>query len=175
MNSEILSKIRNRLKKQLEDKKIIDIILFGSIVKGKSNPSDIDIAVISEENPKINLKEFHISYLKPIDFIKNPPTIVTTLLREGYSLKNKKFLSENLRFENRVLFSYNLTELPPSKKVQIVNFLRGKNKNKGLIEENGGNWIANQVFIIPIENENLIEKFLLNSNVHFKKSFVLIH
>lgn len=172
MNSEILSKIKTKLKEIITNKEVLDVILFGSVVKGKSEPRDIDIAIISEDELNISLKGFHISQVKPKEFFINPPTIITTLLREGYSLKYKKYLAESLRFENKVLFYYTLEGLNPSEKVRAVNFLRG---DKGIIQENKGVWLANQVFTIPIESENLIEKFLINSKIKFKKSFVLMH
>jgi len=175
MNSKIISLTRNKLKKYLNDKEIIDIILFGSVIKGKSIPNDIDIAIITDKDYKINIPNFHISLIKLKEFFKNPPSLVHTLFREGYSLKNKRFFSENYKFSNKALFKYELSNLEASKKVKIVYILRGKNKDKGLVKENNGEWIANQVFIVPIGNESFFEKFFLKSEVKFRKFYVLIH
>src|SRR3989344_2972416 len=131
MKSENLLKIKNKLKKYLADKEIVDIIVFGSAIKGKVEPRDIDIAVIG--NKKIEIQgDFHVSYLKTEDFFVNQPSIVTTLLREGYSLKNKKPLSESLRFQSRALYRYELSSLSNSQKVKIVNVLRGLRGSKGM-------------------------------------------
>ena len=46
-----LSLIKNKLKSLLLDKEIIDIILFGSSIKGKLIPRDIDIALILYKKP----------------------------------------------------------------------------------------------------------------------------
>ncbi len=175
MNSKIISQIKNKLKSLFKEKEILDIILFGSTIKGKISPGDIDIAIISNNkiNPKI--KGFHISGISPEEFFKNPPTLITTLLREGYSIKNNKFLAENLNFKNKVLFTYNLSNLKPSKKVQIVNILRGKNKLQGIVEKNKGEWLANQVFTIPINSEHLFNKLFQNLNIKHTKNYVLIH
>ncbi len=175
MKSEILSKARHDLKGYLKNKKITDIIVFGSAIKGKTMPRDIDIAVIAEEKIEINVPGFHTSNITAKDFFVNPPSIVNTILREGYSLRNDKNLSEVLNFNSRLLFSYYLEGLSSSQKVRAVNFLRGKNKEKGIIEENGGEWLANQVFILPIEAGYVIEQFLINSRIKFKKSYVLMH
>ena len=164
MNSKILLLARNKLKKYISDREILDVILFGSAVKGKASPSDIDVAIITEKNIKENIDNFHISFLKSSDFFKQY-SIIHTLLREGYSLKNKMPFSEVYKFQSRALFIYELKELSPSEKVRIVNILRGKNGNKGnkgMVVENNGKWLANQVFIIPVENENIFEKFFLN-------------
>lgn len=173
MNSRILW-VKNKLKKYLKNKDILDIIVFGSAIKGKENPGDIDIAVITEKEFKANLLGFHVSVLKPEDFFK-PISLLHTLLREGYSLKNEKSFSELYKFSNKVLFKYELISLNPSSKVKVVNVLRGKNKEKGMVEENSGEWISNQVFLSPLEKEYLFESFFLNMKVKFNKFFVLIH
>lgn len=173
MNSKI-TLIKDKCKKYLKNKEIIDIIAFGSFVKGKSSAEDIDIAIITKEDMTLNIPGFHISVLKPEDFFK-PISLSHTLLREGYSLRNNKPFSEIYRFSSRVLFIYELSNLKPSKKVKIVTALRGKNKNKGIVDENSGEWLANQVFIVPVDKSYVFEKFFLNMGVKFKKFFLLIH
>ena len=108
MNSKILL-IKKKLDKLLKDKEILDIILFGSFVKGKSLPNDIDIAIVTDKEIKPELAGFHISIIKPEEFFKNPPSIVHTLFREGYSLKNNKSVAELYRFSSNILFVYELS------------------------------------------------------------------
>ena len=175
MSLETPSKYKRDLKEYLKDREIVDIVLFGSAIKGKALPNDIDIALITNKERIKEKQGFHISIIKPEEFFKNPPTIASTILREGYSLKHNRFLAEGLRFQNRVLFSYELKDMTPSLKVKIVNVLRGINKNKGIVEENKGEWLANQVFVVPIENSDIIEKFFLNFKVKFRRSYILMH
>lgn len=175
MKSEILS-IKNKLKRFLENKEILDIIIFGSFIKGSLSPKDIDIAIITDLKSINKFPDnFHVSILSPKDFFINPPTIINTLLREGYSLKNDKSFAEIYKFSNKVIFNYSLTSLKPSDKVRMVNILRGKNKETGMVKNNMGEWLANQVFIVPVGNEHIFEKLFLNFKVKFKKSFILIH
>ncbi len=169
-----ITPLKNKLKKYLKDKDIIDIILFGSFVKGKQSPRDIDIAIITKKDVQINISGFHVSVLKPEDFFKSL-SLINTLFREGYSLKNNKPFSELYKFSSRVLFVYELSGLKPSKKVGIVSLLHGKNDGLGMVEENSGEWLANQVFIVPVNKDYIFEKFFLNMKVKFKKSFLLIH
>lgn len=177
-----LSLIRNKLKPLFLEKEIIEIIVFGSAIKGKPSPGDIDIAIILHEKPSQQLlkkissfKEFHISILTAKEFLVNSPSIVHTLIREGYGLKNNKFLAENFRFSNKILYNYSLTSFPASMKVKIVNILRGKKGEKGIVENNEGKWLANQVFIVPINSEKLFEEFFNKFSIKFTKSYVLIH
>ena len=174
MNSKI-SSLKNKLKPLLKNKQVIDVIVFGSFVKGKVSPNDIDIAIISKEKVDFSLNGFHISQIKPEDFFINTPTLVTTLLREGFSLKKNKSLAETLRFTNSVLFVYNLTGLNNSEKVKIVKALKGNKKSGGMVREPGGEWLANQVFLAPINSEHLFDKFFLAHKVKYKKNYVLIH
>ena len=162
------------MKKYIGDKKVIDIIVFGSFVKGKEVPNDIDIAIISNEKFEIDIPNFHVVFLKPLDFFNNPPSLVHTLFREGYSLKNNKYFSEIYKFLSKVLFRYELKNLNASTKVKIVNMLRGKGGN-GLVKENSGDWLANQVFIVPVGNENIFERLFLNFKIKFNKFYLLIH
>src|SRR3989344_6564248 len=118
MNSKNLSEIKNKLKSILKDKRVIDVVVFGSAVKGKIIPRDIDIAVISDEIFREDISGFHVSSIKPRDFFHNPPTIATTLLKEGYSLKENKPLSEILRYKSKILIIYNISKLNGNEKVR---------------------------------------------------------
>ncbi len=168
-------KIKNKLKKLLKNKEIVDIIVFGSILKGKAVPRDIDLAIITEKDVNLSMEGFHISTIKPSELFINTPTLAHTILREGYSIKNDKPLAEVLRFKNKVLFTYSLQDCNPSKKVRIVTVLRGKNKTKGMVEENNGTWLARQVFTVPSQSEYIFEQFFINFAIKYTKNYVLIH
>ena len=102
MNSKNLSKIKNKLKSLIKND-ILDIIIFGSAVKGKLNPNDIDIAMISNKKDietKLNEK-FHISMITFEDFFTKPIPLINTLLREGFSVKHNKPLSETFNFQKK--------------------------------------------------------------------------
>lgn len=175
MNSKTLTSIKTKLGKHLKNEKILDIILFGSFAKGNENPSDIDLAFITKEKIKLDDPNLHIAILSPEDFFNNPPTLINTLLREGYSLKNNKPFAKSFNFSSKTLFNYKLSSLNPSLKVKIVNALRGRKGEKGLVLENKGEWISNNVFIVSTSNENLFEKFFLNFKIKFQKRYILIH
>ena len=106
MNLEILSLAKNKLKKFIQDKEIEEVLLFGSAVKGKADPNDIDVALITKKEIKPEIKGFHISIINPEDFYKNPPSLINTLMREGYSLKKNAPLAEKYGFINKLLFTY---------------------------------------------------------------------
>jgi predicted nucleotidyltransferase len=181
-NSKLILLASKKLKSLLSSKEIIDIIIFGSAVKGKVIPRDIDIAVICHTKPSkqlqkklAKLKGFHVSILTVKDFFTRPAPFITALFAEGYSIKNKKPLAEHFGFLNRVMYCYDLSSLAPSQKVRIVNILRGKKREAGLIEKNKGEFIAKQVFVVPPEADKLFEAFFGNFKIKYKKWFLLMH
>ncbi len=169
-----LSEIKKELKIYLKDKEVYDVVLFGSFVKGKINPNDLDVAIISDKILE-EVEEFHISFIKPQDFFINIPSLVSTLFKEGFSLKHNRSFSEIYGFKNRVLFSYDLSSEKKSKKVKIVNFLRGRGEVGGLVQDQGGDWLGNGIFIIGLDKDYLFEQFFLNNKIKFKKSYLLMH
>lgn len=175
MKSEIIQKARSKLSKLLKDKEVIDIILFGSAIKGKANPNDIDVCIITNKEQSMDINGFHISQLTPEELISGGLTLPNTLLREGFSLKHNTAFADLFRFKNKILYTYSLTSLNPSKKVQMVNILRGRNKNNGLVLESKGEWLSNQVFTIPLDSEYLFDKLLSNFNIKYTKNYILIH
>jgi len=172
--SKSLSEIKKELKEYLNNEKVLDVLIFGSYIKGKTSPSDVDIAIITEEKLKEN-PGYHISFIEPKEFFEKIPSIVNTLLKEGYSLKSNRFLSENYGFKNKTLFNYNLSGIPESNKVKIVNFLRGNKKSRGIVEQNKGEWLSKGVFTSDIDKDYLFENYLLENKIKFKKYHLLIH
>jgi len=175
MNSKIISQVEKTFKKEIENKEILDIVIFGSAIKGKAAPNDIDIAIITENKFDKKLDGFHISIINPRDFIVNPPSLINTLLREGYSIKNKSKFSESYNFKSKVMFIYDLSKFDNSLKVKIVNILRGKNKQMGFVEQNEGEWLSNGLFLVNSEESYLFEKLLSNYKIPYKKNYILIH
>lgn len=172
MNSKLFW-VEKKFKPHLEKKEILDIIVFDSAFSEKEVSSDIDVTIIAKENIKISVPGFHITLLASKDFFKQN-SLFHKLFKEGYSLKNGEYFSEIYKFSNKILFKYDLVSLSPSLKVKVVNILRGKNKEKGMVEQNSGEWLSNQVFFVPIEMGSLFEMFFLNMKVKFSKFSVLI-
>jgi predicted nucleotidyltransferase len=175
MNSKELLKIKNRISSLLKNKEIEDVILFGSYAKGRESAGDIDILILSDKDIKKEYKGFHLTTMSIRELFMKFPVMINTVLKEGYSLRYNRKIAEYFKFSNKVLFSYDLSGLNASEKVKIVNILHGKNKEKGMVEQNGGEWIANRVFIIPPESGNVFEKFFINFKIKFNRRFLLMH
>jgi len=170
-----LSKISEDFKSLIKNKGILDVIIFGSYIKGKVIPEDIDIVIITSERIEFEKEGYHISLLSFEDIFSKHHTLFNTLLREGYSLKYNKNFSELYSFKNKSLFNYGLSGLTNSNKVKVVNLLRGNRNQEGYIKEKKCEWVANNVFICPIESDNFFDKLFLNFNIKYTKKYLLIH
>ena len=150
--------IAKRLKPLLKNKKIIDIIIFGSTAKGKVRPADLDLAILADEEiDKLSLREktsvlfskpVHLQFVTLRDY---DSFFLVTLIREGYSVKHGSYLSEIYKLKPVVLYKYDLRRLTPSQKVL---FLRGLSKFN-VIEK-----VANRMVLVPTSISGEFESFL---------------
>src|SRR3989344_4298189 len=183
----ILKKLKRYLISEKE-KLIFDIVLYGSIMKGKTAARDIDILVIFLEGDlrqrldtiqgiknrlkkktdgNIDIKQILLKELFSPEFLAR-----TGILLEGFSIfKNKKFC-ETFGFSSYPLFWYSLKELNHTQKVKFNYILAGRNQ-KGMIKHLGGKRVAGGVIKIPIENSLELEEILKKNNINYNKKNML--
>lgn len=160
--------LKKSLKKFLTKYEVEDIIVFGSFVKDKFKPQDIDIAIISQERNLSLIGEIssglpekvHIEVLSPKQIYKT--RLGLSIISEGFSIKENKFLREIVGIKPKKIYSYDLKELTPSEKRQFhralkehLNKIKGKRLGAGSI-------------MIPIEKTGFFEDFLDRWNLKFK-------
>lgn len=156
--------LTQKLKKVLKKHKdIVDIIFFGSTVKGKLKAADLDVAVISTGQLERKTIKDEIEQLlqKKIDLqittIKEYDQFIwITLLREGYSVKHQQYLYEVLKIKPVVLYKYSLKPLGASKKVMFERAI----KNFEGIEK-----LSNRVVLVPIKISGEFNDFLRNWDI----------
>ena len=158
-----MKQLAKRLKNLLKNKKIIDLIIFGSIAKNKIEANDIDIAVILKDSVDKNTlkesigklinKKIHLQLVNINDYDK---FLWLTLIKEGYSIKHNKYLFEVYKIKPVVLFKYGLKQLPVSKKVMFERAI----KNFKNIEK-----LSNRVVLVPIKLAGEFSYFLRNWNI----------
>lgn len=170
-------------------KEIVDIILYGSLVKGKAAPRDIDIMVLFLEIPlkdrleitqslknilKKHFENVDVKSMNMLDFFDVSFLARQSILIEGISLIKNKPLSELLGFESFVIFTYNLSNLIQNEKIKFNYALNGRNKIKGVLQLSEGISLGKGVVQIPIKNSVSFEEFLQKWDVKFKKRNSLI-
>ncbi|MFH1849360.1 MAG: nucleotidyltransferase domain-containing protein [archaeon] len=165
-----------------KNKNIFDIVIYGSIAKGKETPNDIDIVVVflsgslrqrmdrlqeikqkARKFDKLDMKQILLHELFSAAFMAR-----TGILEEGISVfQNRKF-SETLGFRSYTLFSYSLKGLSHSEKVRFNYLLAGRTV-KGIINQLKGERIVNGAVKIPVENtlvfEDILKRYRISYNI----------
>lgn len=158
-----MRQLAKKLKNLLKNKKILDLVIFGSVAKNKIRANDVDIAVIlkdavdknslKESIGKVLNKKIHLQFLSIENYDKS---LWLTLIKEGYSVKHNKYLFEVYRIKPVVLYKYSLKQLPISKKVMFERAI----KNFKNIER-----LSNRVILVPVNLSGEFADFLRNWNI----------
>jgi len=175
---------KNKIKTWIKKNKVPDVIIFGSYVRYKDNPRDIDLCILiknEQEKDSLELIEllknklderFQINIITEHELI-NGNTLSKTLFSEGISIKKNRKFAENIGFKPKSLFKYSLKKFSPSKRVRFHYLLKGRN-SEGILKEVNGSLIGNGVLIIDTEKEDLFKKILKDWNVEFEIIRILI-
>lgn len=153
--------------KTLLSNNLIDIIFFGSFVKG-GFAKDIDIALLLKEKADV------ITIKNKIKEIINKPTdiqVITldsiylpiwlTLIKEGFSIKQNEFLFNLYKIKTNVLYKFSLKKL---NNVQKVQFERGIKKVLGA----EGVFLTRSVVLVPINLKNGMIDFLKTWDIYYE-------
>ena len=168
--------LRKSLKKLLvKYKEIKDFIIFGSLVKGKYAPKDIDIAIVADKKDvslvgevkdQLKIKSLDIELIKTEEVYQT--RLGLTLLSEGFSVKNNKFLREMLGISPMKIYTYEIKHLAQTKKVL---FGRGLNQ---MIKETKGVKLGAGSIMVPINQSGIFEDFLNTWDLKYKTKEYLV-
>lgn len=163
MNSEItkLSKISKGFY-QKHKGEIKDIILFGSLMRGKSSPNDIDILIlfknklnkdIEYEFKKQAAKELeNISLISKTEIALYEPSFDAreAILFEGYSLIYNENLSSRYGFDSVGMFIYKTKQMSNADKTMFYYALNGRRGSAGILDALKGIKISDNIIIFPL-------------------------
>jgi len=184
MNNNSFKSIDTFYKKNTAE--IIDIIIFGSTIRGKKNPKDTDIIIIYKN--KINddktyglQKTLEKEGLNPEILQKTYKEIFNegflareAILKEGYSIVNKGLLSRKLGYTSYILFRYDMKDLTKTKKIQFYYSLYGRNKNEGMMQKLGLIKFSESTILCPIEKSEEAREYLQQQNISYTESSILL-
>jgi len=153
--------------------RILDILLFGSVVRGKEQPADIDLLILYKNGKgqielshqlrtTLEKKGFHASITsKTYDALFDPAfTAREAFLSEAYSLVLDVYISKGLGYEPVVLFRYSLKTRTKSERMRFYYSLYGRNGGKGVLDANNSRKFSDTIIAAPIENSENIKAFL---------------
>ena len=175
--------------KNFKNKDIFDIVLYGSLIKGKIEARDIDILLIfhekslkeraeiarefkekiSEKINSLDIKTINLLELFESDFLARQ-----SILAEGYSLISNIPLSEKIGFLSYALFTYNLKNLNHNEKTKFIYSLIGRNKSPGILKKLNANPLGKGVILLPINNSSIFEDFLKKWKINYVKKNILM-
>ncbi len=166
--------------------KIVDIILFGSFVKGKESPKDMDILLVFKNKKNLELAHnFRKSLEKKINLqvgitckvynglFERNFTAREAILTEGYSLINKIGFSEGLGYKNVILFIYKLKGKNNSERMRFYYSLYGRN-SEGILKILNAKKYAETLILCPVENQEKMRNYLENWKIEFREIPLLI-
>ena len=167
-------------------KEIIDIILFGSSIRRKEKPKDIDLLILYNDKKDIDLsyelekklkrKGYDVEIVDKTygELFEGTFKAMEGILSEGYSLIFNKFLSEGFGYMNLILFKYDLKGLNKSQRMRFYYSLYGRNKNQGVLNELSAIKFSETVLLCEIENSEIMKEYLKNWDIKFKEFPILI-
>jgi predicted nucleotidyltransferase len=174
VSEKLWQSLKKSCKSVLKKIKIDDIIIFGSIIKGKDNPDDIDVCLIGDcitkkelETVQKKIKNAHLSKTSYKNITKDP-ILWKTLLHEGFSIKNNVFLAKALDIKPFFLYTYSLTTLTLTKKQIFSHALYGTKQREGILKECHGEKLGKGSILIPQKTAEEIRAFFETWNIIYK-------
>jgi predicted nucleotidyltransferase len=165
---------------------LLDIILFGSIVRGKDAPQDIDLIVLFKEQEiqdiTYALQKLVEKHNAHADIL--PKTYATLLedaflgkeavLKEGYSILYGTFLARQAGFNTMILFRYDLNKLTNSQRIRFYYSIYGRQRSGGMQERLGLVKFSDNLLLSPIERQAETEAYLQEQGIPFEQIPLLI-
>ncbi|MFH1440395.1 MAG: nucleotidyltransferase domain-containing protein [Candidatus Woesearchaeota archaeon] len=162
---------------------IEDIVFFGSRMKGKLNPKDLDILLIFKKKVNKEIEYQLKNILGLLVFEINQISIISKteesykketfdaregVLFEGYSLIKSKFIASDFGFTSLGLFIYQTNKLSNVQKTKFYYALNGRGPTKGMVQELEGIKLSNNIIAVPLEKIEATKKFLNYWELEYK-------
>lgn len=165
--------LKNKLKKFLaQNRGITDIILFGSAVRGKELPRDLDILVLFKDKVEVEkeyalrkiLEHFYpnISILSKTEKTWLNPAFDAreSILFEGKSLIFGQNLAQKYGFSSYGAFKYSFEGWDKLKKTKFYYALNGRGSQKGILTLLFGIKLSDSFILISLEKIEPFRDFL---------------
>lgn len=177
-------KLRNELKKFSE--RVDDIFLFGSVARGKRNPSDTDVLIIFKdvvdkeverdirlvlERHTTNISIISKTYKNVFDSSFDARE---SLLFESVSLLTGQKYSDRFGFSSKVMFKHSVENLSNVERTKFYYALNGRGSSKGIVSTLGVLRLSRGVFLVDLKHSDEFKSFLDSWNIDCTKIPFLI-
>lgn len=174
------TRLRNRLKKLvLQYPEAEDILLFGSAVRGKTKPNDIDIMILFKT--KVNKKaEYDIRKELEKEYSNLSITSKTgdsaldssfdareSVLFEARSLISGKNIAETYGFASLGLFKYSFKSWNNLKKTKFYHALNGRDGKTGVLQMLNCIKLSDGLILSPLDKIEQMKEFLESWQIEY--------
>lgn len=175
----ILSRICKRFHKKYISE-IKDIILFGSVVRGKVKPSDIDIVLIFfekiDKDIEYELKKLLSGKTENVSIISKTEKNYLdpsfdgreSILFEGYSLVNSKYIASANGYASFGLFIYNTNKIDNTTKTKFYYALNGRGDSSGAVDSFEGIKLSDNIIAVPLEKIEIAKDFFEFWKIYYR-------
>ena len=176
MQSQI-TKLNKLLSKYLKEKEILDIIIFGSVMKGKDKPKDIDLLIVFKEkiNKELELKirrelgtNYEINSITQKELLSSNFTAKEGLYLEGYSFSKKNTMAESLGFFSIAHLKYELKNLKGTNRVKFYYALMGRDNQDGFLTKINADRFSDNVIICDYSEIEKLKEFFDSWNINYE-------
>ena len=173
-----------RLKKKIKEVLtknpfIVDVVVFGSSVRGKRKPKDIDLLVVFKDrvikSVEHDIKKIVETDYKEISIIsKTEETLLDnsfdareSFLFEGISLITGDTLGQRYGFFSFGIFRYDFKDWSKLKKTKFYYALNGRGSSEGMFHELDCIKLADNILMVPLIKIELMRDFLDSWNLDY--------
>lgn len=172
-------------------KEVWDIGIYGSAIRGKKEPNDIDLVIFLTKNISVderlslsqNLREKAKKIIKSVnvevvsleDFFDFNFMARQGILAESYLLIQKKYLSEILGFKTFTIFRFGLTGLSNTQKTVFRYAINGRRGQIGILKAVKGEKLGAGAVKVPIESSERFKEFLGTHKIGYKTETAMFY
>lgn len=148
-----------------------DILVFGSAVKGKHSPKDLDVIVLFkkkvDKDAEYKIRKELEKHYKNISIIsKTKKTVLEptfdareSILFEGISLLSGKNISETYGFSPLGMFKYDTKRWDNLKKTKFYYALNGRSGKSGMLQEMECIRLSDNIVLTPMDKIEQVKEF----------------
>jgi predicted nucleotidyltransferase len=177
-----MKRLGRRLRSFLDEKLLVDIFLFGSALKGKRKPGDIDVIALFREKDFERIEDIIYSikkscesegirlHIEPltVDGMLSEP-VYASILHEGFSIRHGRNVSQLMGLISATLFSYSLEGKTSSEKVRFSYALYGRKAGEGFAKTIGAEEVGRGALMVPIGKAEAAKEFFETWSVKFSE------
>lgn len=181
------TKLKNSLKNIAKGlPEVDDILVFGSIIRGKIHPSDIDIMIlfkkaVDKDAEYIIRKEIEKHYGNASVISKTLKTALEptfdareSILFEGVSLLSGKNLAKDYGFSSMGMIRYEIKGWTNLQKTKLYHALNGRSGKGGMLKELDCTKFSDNIIIVPLNKIEQIKDFIESWKINYTYMPILI-